>query len=283
MANFDVLPRTQLDVVAVSAGESLCLTAAKDARDRTTSTAKKGTPWTEQEHLAFLVGLQKLGKGNWRNIARYYVPSRTPTQVASHAQKHFMRLSGVTKRKSRFAALEQTVCASGMLVEGPPCLPTGTIGTWAGHAGPVTTLGVPVGMPVFQTLSPFGAGGGSPHEHGLPMALAHCTAGPMLVQYGISYGVPAPTTSAGSARSTSTAAETEQYTKVCRPTACHASDRGVGLARLREALAPSSPASSCDAAAQPVPAVPSQQPSSSAFQPSTHSAFSPLAAAVAAV
>ena len=45
------------------------------------------------------------GKGAWSQIARSYVQSRTPAQVASHAQKHFIRLqqlaSGkVTKRAS---------------------------------------------------------------------------------------------------------------------------------------------------------------------------------------
>ncbi|KAK4589152.1 hypothetical protein RGQ29_019943 [Quercus rubra] len=38
----------------------------------------------------FLLGLQKLGKGDWRGIACNYVISRTPTQVASHAQKYFI-------------------------------------------------------------------------------------------------------------------------------------------------------------------------------------------------
>ncbi|KAF3319963.1 Transcription factor MYB1R1 [Carex littledalei] len=62
---------------------------------------KKGTPWTEEEHKMFLVGLQKLGKGDWRGIARNYVVSRTPTQVASHAQKYFLRQSNVSRRKRR--------------------------------------------------------------------------------------------------------------------------------------------------------------------------------------
>jgi len=68
---------------------------------------RKGTPWTEAEHVAFLDGLKVLGKGNWRGIAKKFVPTRTPTQVASHAQKHFLRVTGATKRKSRFTALEQ--------------------------------------------------------------------------------------------------------------------------------------------------------------------------------
>ncbi|CAN1285970.1 Transcription factor MYBS3 [Linum perenne] len=62
---------------------------------------KKGVPWTEEEHRLFLIGLQKLGKGDWRGIARNYVVSRTPTQVASHAQKYFIRQSNATRRKRR--------------------------------------------------------------------------------------------------------------------------------------------------------------------------------------
>ncbi|KAL1551583.1 hypothetical protein AAHA92_19405 [Salvia divinorum] len=61
----------------------------------------KGIPWTEEEHKQFLLGLQKLGRGNWRGISRIYVPSRTPTQVASHAQKYFIRLSDATGKKKR--------------------------------------------------------------------------------------------------------------------------------------------------------------------------------------
>lgn len=60
-----------------------------------------GVPWTEEEHRMFLLGLQKLGKGDWRGISRNYVISRTPTQVASHAQKYFIRQSNVSRRKRR--------------------------------------------------------------------------------------------------------------------------------------------------------------------------------------
>uniref|UniRef100_A0A0E0R2H7 Uncharacterized protein n=1 Tax=Oryza rufipogon TaxID=4529 RepID=A0A0E0R2H7_ORYRU len=60
-----------------------------------------GVPWTEEEHRRFLLGLQKLGKGDWRGISRNFVVSRTPTQVASHAQKYFIRQSNMTRRKRR--------------------------------------------------------------------------------------------------------------------------------------------------------------------------------------
>ncbi|GJN05570.1 hypothetical protein PR202_ga23211 [Eleusine coracana subsp. coracana] len=62
---------------------------------------KKGTPWTEEEHRMFLMGLQKLGKGDWRGISRNFVVSRTPTQVASHAQKYFIRQTNSSRRKRR--------------------------------------------------------------------------------------------------------------------------------------------------------------------------------------
>lgn len=62
---------------------------------------KKGVPWTEDEHRRFLLGLQKYGKGDWRNISRNFVITKTPTQVASHAQKYFLRQNSGGKDKRR--------------------------------------------------------------------------------------------------------------------------------------------------------------------------------------
>ena len=55
-------------------------------------------PWTEDEHKLFLLGLNKFGKGEWKSISEDFVTSRTPTQVASHAQKYFKRLKRMEMR-----------------------------------------------------------------------------------------------------------------------------------------------------------------------------------------
>ncbi|KAI5648018.1 hypothetical protein M9H77_34023 [Catharanthus roseus] len=69
---------------------------------------KKGIPWSEEEHRIFLVGLEILGKGDWRGISRYFVTSRTPTQVASHAQKYFLRLNNLNYNNTKIIKRSST-------------------------------------------------------------------------------------------------------------------------------------------------------------------------------
>jgi len=79
---------------------------------------KKAVPWTEEEHRTFLAGLEELGKGDWRGIAKNFVTSRTPTQVASHAQKYFLRQTNPNKKKRRSSLFDMM---PGELSPAPNC------------------------------------------------------------------------------------------------------------------------------------------------------------------
>ncbi|XP_057492569.1 transcription factor SRM1-like isoform X3 [Actinidia eriantha] len=74
---------------------------------------RRGIAWTEEEHRLFLLGLEKYGKGDWRSISRNFVVSRTPTQVASHAQKYFIRLSSANKERRRSSIHDITSVGEG--------------------------------------------------------------------------------------------------------------------------------------------------------------------------
>ncbi|PKA50290.1 Transcription factor DIVARICATA [Apostasia shenzhenica] len=81
----------------------------QSSRGRAGHERKRGVPWTEEEHLTFLAGLEKLGKGDWRGISRNFVTTRTPTQVASHAQKYFLRQSNPNKKKRRSSLFDVVI------------------------------------------------------------------------------------------------------------------------------------------------------------------------------
>ncbi|KAK6912418.1 SANT/Myb domain [Dillenia turbinata] len=140
---------------------------------------RRGTAWTEDEHRMILGSykngiiegtkpaiklrsLEKYGKGDWRSISRNFVVTRTPTQVASHAQKYFIRLNSTNKDRRRSSIHDIT-----SVTEGDTSNPQGPItGQTSGSASegssaktantkqptqiaPVVGLGVPsMGQPM---------------------------------------------------------------------------------------------------------------------------------------
>ncbi|ONK64221.1 uncharacterized protein A4U43_C07F23390 [Asparagus officinalis] len=67
------------------------VTAGKRTEGPGTFTTRKKNVWSEEEHRLFLMGLKVHGRGAWKSIAKNFVHTRTPSQVASHAQKYFNR------------------------------------------------------------------------------------------------------------------------------------------------------------------------------------------------
>ncbi|KAL2905978.1 Transcription factor DIVARICATA [Bienertia sinuspersici] len=60
------------------------------------------------------------GKGEWRNISSYYVPTKTPSQVASHGQKYFRRLKCVTPLEKRRYSIHDIRILNSSIVETSP-------------------------------------------------------------------------------------------------------------------------------------------------------------------
>ncbi|KAL1807557.1 hypothetical protein DCAR_0726937 [Daucus carota subsp. sativus] len=103
---------------------------------------RKGIAWTEEEHRLFLLGLEKYGKGDWRSISRNFVVTRTPTQVASHAQKYFIRLNSMNKDRRRSSIHDITNVNNGEMPVSPTPITGQTNGSSAGGSS---------GKPIKQT------------------------------------------------------------------------------------------------------------------------------------
>ena len=72
-------------------------TSAEDKKQKATDavapTQSKRMRWTDEEHQLFLEGIKKFGKGAAANrqISEEFVTTKTPSQVASHAQKYYLK------------------------------------------------------------------------------------------------------------------------------------------------------------------------------------------------
>uniref|UniRef100_A0ACD5WML1 Uncharacterized protein n=1 Tax=Avena sativa TaxID=4498 RepID=A0ACD5WML1_AVESA len=148
---------------------------------------RKGIAWTEDEHRLFLLGLEKYGKGDWRSISRNFVISRTPTQVASHAQKYFIRLNSMNRERRRSSIHDITSVNSGeaSAAQGPI---TGTNGQAAAPGKspkqPVQAANPPPGVDAFGTTI------GQPVGGPLVSAVGTPVAAPPHMAYGMHAPVP---------------------------------------------------------------------------------------------
>ncbi|GER30485.1 duplicated homeodomain-like superfamily protein [Striga asiatica] len=93
--------KLEFDITSIESGLVRIPGYSATSSSSSSQERKKGILWTEEEHKLFLMGLKKYGKGDWRNISRNFVVTRTPTQVASHAQKYFNRQLSRGKDKRR--------------------------------------------------------------------------------------------------------------------------------------------------------------------------------------
>ncbi|XP_024994822.1 transcription factor SRM1 isoform X1 [Cynara cardunculus var. scolymus] len=131
---------------------------------------RKGVAWTEDEHRLFLLGLEKYGKGDWRSISRNFVVTRTPTQVASHAQKYFIRLNSMNRDRRRSSIHDITSVNNGDTSVPQAAITGQTNGSLAGKSSKQfaqvtadppsytvsmyggTTVGQPVGLPLVSAV-----------------------------------------------------------------------------------------------------------------------------------
>ncbi|KAA8541170.1 hypothetical protein F0562_025223 [Nyssa sinensis] len=160
---------------------------------------RKGIPWTEEEHRLFLLGLDKFGKGDWRSISRNFVISRTPTQVASHAQKYFIRLNSMNRDRRRSSIHDITSLNNGDVV---PI--TGQQQSNPSPSNAVAAIGPPVkhhrSHPNMPSLGMYGAPIGHPVAAAAPGHMASAVGTPVMLPPGhhppyvvpVAYPMPPP-------------------------------------------------------------------------------------------
>lgn len=142
---------------------------------------RKGIAWTEDEHRLFLLGLDKYGKGDWRSISRNFVVTRTPTQVASHAQKYFIRLNSMNKDRRRSSIHDITSVGNGDIA------PQGPITGQANGSTPGGSSGKSAKQAPSHAGAPPGVG-----MYGAPTIGQPVGGGPLVSAVGTPVNLPAP-------------------------------------------------------------------------------------------
>ncbi|KAG2378081.1 hypothetical protein C9374_008703 [Naegleria lovaniensis] len=87
--------RPNLSKVHKSSSFSKRSTSSPKSDDEDKKKFNTGT-WSKYEHDMFLKGLDEVGK-NWKIISESYVTTRKRTQIASHAQKYFLKVAQLKK------------------------------------------------------------------------------------------------------------------------------------------------------------------------------------------
>lgn len=155
---------------------------------------RKGIPWTEEEHRLFLLGLDQFGKGDWRSISRNFVISRTPTQVASHAQKYFIRLNSMNRDRRRSSIHDITSVTAGELAAQQGPITGHATGSPATALGPGAMKHPGAGPPPMPGVGMYGA----PMGHPVPGHMVSAAVGtpvmfpPGHAPYVVPVGYPAP-------------------------------------------------------------------------------------------
>lgn len=135
-----------------------------------------------------MLGLDKFGKGDWRSISRNFVISRTPTQVASHAQKYFIRLNSMNRDRRRSSIHDITSINGSDPSTQPPPITGHQTNAAAANPTNVAAIGPPpikhrIPAPNMAGLGMYGAPMGHPVAAG-PSHMASAVGTPVMLTPG---------------------------------------------------------------------------------------------------